>query len=143
MLDAEATLLPTLEIMAAMLPKITVNGDRTAAAATENYSLATDFADYLVRKGLPFRQAHEAVAKLVRHAEEKHVDLSDLSLADLRTFSPLFAEDALQIDAMASISARDVIGGTAPNRVTAALQAARLRVDTMMAEAEADAAADD
>lgn len=143
LLDAEATLLPTIEIMAVMLPKITVNGDRTAAAATENYSLATDFADYLARKGLPFRQAHEAVGKLVRHAESKQAELSDLTLADLRTFSPLFAEDALQIDVMSSLSARDVIGGTAPLRVSAALQAARIRVDTMMAEAEADAAAGD
>ncbi len=143
LLDAESTLLPTIEIMAVMLPKITVNGDRTAAAATENYSLATDFADYLARKGLPFRQAHEAVGKLVRHAEEKRVELSELSLADLRTFSPLFAEDALKIDAVSSLSARDVVGGTAPERVKAALQAARIRVDTMMAEAEADAAGDD
>jgi argininosuccinate lyase len=140
LLDAEATLLPTLEIIAAMLPRITLNAERTAAAATENYSLATDFADHLVRKGLPFRQAHEAVGKLVRYAEGKRVELSALSLAELRKFSPLFAEDALSIDAIASVSARDVPGGTAPSRVRAALQSARVRVDTMMAEAEADAA---
>ncbi len=138
LLDAEATLLPTLEVMAAMLPRITVNGERTAQAAAQNYSLATDFADYLVRKGLPFRQAHEAVGKLVRHAEEKRAELSELSLAELRRFSPLFAEDALEIDVMASLSSRDVPGGTAPARVREALQAARERVDTMLADAEAD-----
>ncbi len=144
LLDAEATLLPTLEVIAAMLPHITVNAERMAVAATESYSLATDFADHLVRKGLPFRQAHEAVGKLVRHAEEKGVELTDLALADLRKFSPLFAEDAREIDAMSSISARDVVGGTAPKRVKAALQEARARVDTMLAEAAADkTAADD
>jgi argininosuccinate lyase len=138
LLDAEATLLPTLEVMAAMLPRITVNAERTAAAATENYSLATDFADYLVRKGLPFRQAHEAVGKLVRHAEEKHAGLGDLSLADLREFSPLFAEDALEIDVMSSLNARDVPGGTAPARVNDVLRALRARIDQLMAAAQAD-----
>jgi argininosuccinate lyase len=140
LLDAEATLLPTLEVFAKMLPRITVHGERTAAAASEDYALATDYADYLVRKGLPFREAHEAVGKLVRHAEEKGVELSRLSLADLRKFSPLFAEDALKIDVMSSLAARDVTGGTAPSRVKEALKAARVRVDTMMAEAEADIA---
>ncbi len=140
LLDAEATLLPTLEVIAKMLPLITVNGERTAAAAVENYSLATDFADYLVRKGLPFRQAHEAVGKLVRHAEEKGAALGELSLAELRKFSPLFAADALKIDAMSSVSARDVPGGTAPVRVKEALRAARVRIDAMIAEAEADMA---
>ena len=142
LLDAEATLLPTLEIMSAMLPRITVNAARTAAAATENYSLATDFADYLVRKGLPFRQAHEAVGKLVRHAEEMHAGLSDLSLADLRKFSPLFAEDALKIDVMSSLSSRDVPGGTAPGRVNDVLKALRVRINQVMAAAQADMAED-
>ncbi len=142
LLDAEATLLPTLEVMAAMLPRVTVNAARTAAAATENYSLATDFADYLVRKGLPFRQAHEAVGKLVRHAEEKHAALSDLSLADLRKFSPLFAEDALKIDVMSSLSSRDVPGGTAPARVNDVLKALRVRINQVMAAAQADIAED-
>jgi argininosuccinate lyase len=135
LLDAEATLLPTLEVMAAMLPRITVNGERTAAAATENYSLATDYADYLARKGMPFREAHEAVGKLVRHAEEKGVELKALSLAELRECSALFGADAQTIDVMTSLGARDVPGGTAPARVKKALLAARKRVDTMMTEA--------
>ncbi len=139
--DAEATLLPTLEIMAAMLPHITLNAERTAAAATENYSLATDFADQLARKGLPFRQAHDAVGKLVRYAEQKGAALEELTLAELRKFSPLFDEHALSIDAASSLAARDVPGGTAPSRVREALQAARARVDTMMAEAKADTGA--
>jgi argininosuccinate lyase len=140
LLDAEATLLPTLEVIAKMLPLITVNAERTAAAAVENYSLATDYADYLVRKGLPFRQAHEAMGKLVRHAEEKGAALGELSLAELRKFSSLFAADARGIDAMSSVSARDVPGGTAPVRVKEALRAARVRIDAMIAEDEADRA---
>lgn len=139
LLDAEATLLPTLEVMAAMLPRVIVNGDRMAAAAAENYSLATDYADYLARKGLPFREAHEIVGNLVRHAEGRGIELGALSLAELRESSPLFGEDALKIDVTSSLASRDVPGGTAPARVTQALQAARKRVDTMIAEASKDA----
>jgi argininosuccinate lyase len=139
LLDAEATLLPTLEVMAAMLPRVIVNGERMAAAATENYSLATDYADYLARKGMPFREAHEVVGKLVRHAEGRGIDLAALSLSELRESSPLFGEDALKIDVASSLASRDVPGGTAPARVTQALQAARKRVDTMIEEASKDA----
>ncbi len=139
LLDAEATLLPTLEVMAAMLPRVIVNSDRMAAAAAENYSLATDYADYLARKGLPFREAHEVVGKLVRHAEGRGIELAALSLAELRESSPLFGEDALNIDVTSSLASRDVPGGTAPARVTNALQVARKRVDTMIEEASKDA----
>jgi argininosuccinate lyase len=139
LLDAEATLLPTLEVMAAMLPRVIVNSDRMAAAATENYSLATDYADYLARKGMPFREAHEVVGKLVRHAEGRGIELAALSLTELRESSPLFAEDALAIDVASSLASRDVPGGTAPARVTQALQAARKRVDRMIEEASKDA----
>ena len=88
--------------------------DRTRAAAVANYSLATDFADYLVRKGMPFREAHEAVGKLVRYAEERGVELRRLSLEELRRFAPQFGDDALEIDLTSSLRSRDVPGGTAP-----------------------------
>jgi argininosuccinate lyase len=129
--QAEDALLATLDVLAAMLPRIEVNRDRALAAATGNYSLATDYADFLTRKGLPFRDAHEAVGKLVRYAEEHEKDLADLSLDELRKFSPLFDEDARAIDVTASLRSRDVPGGTAPTRVKAALQAARERLDVL------------
>ncbi|MDP9237113.1 MAG: argininosuccinate lyase [Chloroflexota bacterium] len=137
--DAEETLVTTLAVLSAMLPHIEVNGERASAAAVANYSLATDLADYLVRKGLPFREAHEVVGKLVRHAEEKSAQLGELSLEEMRTFSPLFDEKARAIDVMASVSSRDVPGGTAPKRVAAALAAARKRLDKLQQPAEDEA----
>jgi argininosuccinate lyase len=87
-------------------------------AAAEGYSTATDLADYLVRKGLPFREAHEAVARAVKAASARGVDLADLPLAQLREFSPLIEADvqpALTLDG--SVAARDHPGGTAPQQV--------------------------
>ncbi|TAK70959.1 MAG: argininosuccinate lyase [Dehalococcoidia bacterium] len=133
--DAEDALLATLEVFAAMLPRIEVDAKRARAAASAQYSLATDYADYLVRKGLPFREAHEAVGKLVKHAEAKGVELRRLSLDELRRFSPLFAEDARGIDVMSSLRSRDVPGGTAPRQVAAALRRARTRVREMRGDA--------
>ena len=129
--ETEDTLLSTLEVLAAMLPRIEFDVKRARKAAVANYSLATDLADYLVRKGLPFREAHEAVGKLVRFAEEKGAELGRLSLDELRRFSPLFDRDALGIDVMASLRSRDVPGGTAPRQVAAALRRARKRVDEL------------
>ncbi len=129
--ETEDTLLSTLEVLAAMLPKIEVDAKRARKAAVANYSLATDLADYLVRKGLPFREAHEAVGKLVRYAEGKNAELGRLSLEELRRFSPLFQSDALGIDVMTSLRSRDVPGGTAPRQVGAALRRARKRVDQL------------
>jgi argininosuccinate lyase len=129
--DTEDTLLSTLEVLAAMVPKIEVDAKRARKAAVANYSLATDLADYLVRKGLPFREAHEAVGKLVRYAEGKDMELGRLSLEELRRFSPLFQADALRIDVMTSLRSRDIPGGTAPRQVAAALRRARKRVDQL------------
>ncbi len=100
--------------------------DRMRAAAGEGFATATDFADYLVRKGAPFRDAHEAVARAVRHAEAAGCDLSELPLDQLRQFSPLVAQDlyaALTLEG--SVASRDHPGGTAPARVRAAAAAAR------------------
>ena len=127
--DIEDALLPTLHVLAAMLPHIEVDAARAREAATANFSLATDYADYLVRKGLPFREAHEIIGKLVRHCEGQRTDLGGLSLDELRRFSPLFDEDACKIDVMSSLRSRDVPGGTAPRQVAAALRRARKRVD--------------
>lgn len=125
---AEDTLLATLRVFAAMLPHLEVDARRARRAATEGYLLATDLADYLTRKGLPFRDAHRAVGELVRFCEERRRPLERLSLDDLRRFSPLFDEDAPRIDVRRSVASRDVPGGTAPRRVAAALRRARTRL---------------
>jgi argininosuccinate lyase len=134
----ESTLLMTLGVLATMLPRIQVDGQRSRKAAVENYSLATDFADYLVRKGLPFREAHEAVGKLVRYAEEKSAPLNKLTIEELRRFSPLFAEDARRIDVMTSLRSRDVPGGTAPRRVAQQLRRWRRLIGEVKPEPEGE-----
>ncbi|MGA2285926.1 MAG: argininosuccinate lyase [Dehalococcoidia bacterium] len=127
-LETYESLLPTLVIFAEMLPAIRFNAERTRAAAAAGYTLATDLADYLVRKGTPFREAHRAVGKLVRHASDRGKELSELTLKEYQRFSPLFDEDILKLDIDASLRARDVPGGTAPNRVAEALAEARRRL---------------
>ena len=131
--DAEDVLLPTLDVFAEMLPRIQLDEPRMRVAAVANYSLATDLADYLVRRGLPFREAHEAVGKLVRHAETRGKDLHQLPLDDYRRFSPLFEKDALAIDVATSVRSRDVPGGTAPRRVHAELRRNRKRLHASFA----------
>jgi argininosuccinate lyase len=100
-----------------------------AAALRQGYATATDLADYLVKKGLPFRDAHEAVARATKACEVKGCDLPDLPLADLQAFSPLIADDVYQVLTVAgSLAARDHIGGTAPRQVRAAIARARGRL---------------
>jgi argininosuccinate lyase len=140
--ESEDILIASLEVLAAMLPRIEVDAARAQSAAIANYSLATDLADYLARKGLPFREAHEAVGKLVRHAESRGAALGDLTLEELRRFSPLFDEDALGIDVMSSLRSRDVPGGTAPKQVAAALRKARKHVDTILKDVHVPAKPD-
>ena len=124
------SLLLTLFVMAEMLPSIRVNEEVMRAAATAGYTLATDLADYLVRKGVPFREAHQAVGKLVRYASGRGKGLSELTLKEYQRHSPLFEEDVLGLDVEASLRARDVPGGTAPQRVAEALKEARRRLAT-------------
>ncbi len=123
--DAVDTLLPSLAVTTGMLRSATVNAERLREAAAAGFSLATDVADYLVARGVPFREAHAIVGKVVQRCLATGHTLSDLPLDDYRAISPLFDEDVRQIDAWASVSARDVIGGTAPHQVDAALAAAR------------------
>jgi len=104
--------------------------ERMRAAASEGFATATDLADYLVRKGVPFRDAHEAVAQAVRHAEQKGCDLAELPLAELQRFAPLVGEDVFRaLTLEGSVASRDHPGGTAPARVLAAAQAARAALD--------------
>jgi argininosuccinate lyase len=95
-------------------------------AALEGYATATDLADYLVKKGLPFREAHEAVARAVRFASDQVVDLAALPLTELQKFSSLIGTDVFQVLTLeGSLQARNHIGGSAPEQVRAAVAAAR------------------
>ena len=124
--DTVDTLTATLRIYADMIGGISVNKEAMRRAALEGYATATDLADYLVKKGLPFRDAHEAVARAVRYASEKGRDLAELGIEELKRFSPSIEADALQkLSLEGSIAARDHIGGTAPSQVRAAIVRAR------------------
>jgi argininosuccinate lyase len=127
--DTADTLIDTLRIFADMVPGIRVKADAMAAALRQGYATATDLADYLVKKGLPFRDAHEAVARAVRACEAKACDLPDLTLAELREFSPLIGDDVFGVLTVAgSLAARNHPGGTAPSQVRAAIERARKRL---------------
>jgi argininosuccinate lyase len=127
--DTVDTLHDTLRIFADMIPGIEVRAERMRQAAFEGFSTATDLADYLVRRGLPFRDAHEVVARAVRDAAGKNRDLSELSLDELRAFSPEIGDDVFEsLTLEGSVAARKHIGGTAPDQVRAAIQRARLRL---------------
>jgi argininosuccinate lyase len=109
-----------------MMRGITVNKDNMRQAASEGFATATDLADYLVKKGMPFRDAHEVVALAVRHAVDHQVDLSDLSLADLQKFAPSISEDVFAVLTLeGSLQSRNHVGGTAPAQVKAAIARAR------------------
>lgn len=109
-----------------MLPAIECKHEAMYAAAKQGYSTATDLADYLVKKGLPFRDAHEVVGKSVASAIAKKKDLSELSLAELQAFSKLITEDVFAVLTLeGSVNSRNHIGGTAPQQVLAAVKAAR------------------
>ena len=124
--DTVETLTQTLHIYADMVGGIHVRPEAMRNAALQGYATATDLADYLVKKGLPFRDAHEAVALAVRFAEQKGCDLGDIGLADLQQFSSLIGEDVYQILSLeGSLASRNHIGGTAPRQVEAAIARAR------------------
>ncbi len=123
--DTVDTLLASLDICASMIATLKVNKERAAEAAGRGYILATDLADYLVKKGEAFRHAHEIVGKLVSYAVKKGKSLPELSFAEYSNFSPLFGEDVYSITVESSLAARDVLGGTAPRRVAQALAAAK------------------
>ena len=118
--DSADTLRDTLTIFVDMVGGIQVKAENMRAAALQGFSTATDLADYLVKKGLPFRDAHETVALAVRECEQKGIDLADLSLAELKAFNSAIEDDIFQVLTLeGSVSARNHIGGTAPERVKA------------------------
>lgn len=118
--DTVDTLIDTLRIYADMMRGVTVHQDSMRQAAKQGFATATDLADYLVKKGVPFRDSHGIVARAVRHAEQQNCDLADLSLADLQQFSDKIAADIFEVLTLeGSVASRDHVGGTAPAQVRA------------------------
>ena len=127
--DTVDTVSDTLRIFADMVSAITVNPEMMRQAAFQGYATATDLADYLVKKGLPFRDAHEVVARAVRFCVEKGCDLSEMTLDQMKEFSNLIEADVLEILTLeGSVKARDHIGGTAPAQVKNAIDNMRKRL---------------
>ncbi len=126
--DTVDTLLATLEVFVGMIKTLKIHGENTRKAVEQGYILATDLADYLVKKGETFRTAHEVVGKLVKYASKKGKSLTELSIKEYKRFSSLFGEDVFQITFESSLAARDVNGGTSPKRVKQALARARKMV---------------
>ena len=124
-IGASNVVLPSLRIFAAMVPALRFNLQRMREAAGQGFSLATDIADYLVKKGMPFREAHEVVGGLVREAERRKCELNQLALDVYTAARDLFEPDVLEITVDSALAARDIPGGTAPRQVR--LAAAQLR----------------
>jgi len=127
--DTVDTLKDTLRIFAEMVGGITVKPEAMEQAALRGYATATDLADYLVKKGLPFRDAHETVAHAVKAAISHAVDLSELPLAVLQQFNPAIEKDVYDcLSLRGSLNARNILGGTAPAQVRAQIARHRARL---------------
>ncbi len=127
--DTADTLRDVLALLAELLKGIEPDRERMRAALKQGYATATDLADYLVRKGVAFRDAHEIVAQAVRTAEKSGKDLAELGMGELRAFSPLIGEDVRAVlTPEGSVASRKHIGGTAPEAVRAAIARARKRL---------------
>jgi len=127
--DSVDTLKGSLRVFADMMPALRVNRTRMTAAARQGFSTATDLADYLVRKGIAFRDAHEIVGRAVLYGVNNAKDLSDMTLQELQTFSAVIEEDIFQVLSLeGSIAARNHPGGTAPQQVRSAIAVVRERL---------------
>jgi argininosuccinate lyase len=127
--DTVDTVRDCLRAYADMMPHVTVRREAMKKAAFTGYTTATDLADYLVARGVPFRDAHAIVGQSVRHAIDVGRDLSELSLADLQRFSDKIGEDVFAVLSLeGSVAARKHLGGTAPAQVRAAVARARERL---------------
>ncbi|MCB1742504.1 MAG: argininosuccinate lyase, partial [Gammaproteobacteria bacterium] len=127
--DCLDTVEQCIAVYAAMIPSIEVRRERTRASALQGFTTATDLADYLVRKGVPFRDAHEVVGRAVKHALEHDCDLAELPLEVLKGFSVHIDADVFEVLTLeGSLQARAHFGGTAPARVREAVVRARERL---------------
>jgi len=124
--DAVDTLKAALKVLSPLIEETTVNEERMREAASEDYSLATELADYLVEKGVPFRRAHKITGEIVRYAEERGKGLEELSLEEFRRFSPLIEEGVYRyLDLEHAVRRRSLPGGTSPERVREAIEKAK------------------
>src|SRR6266576_3892986 len=121
--DSIDTVRAALEVFSAVLPKIEINRDRMEAAAGDPNLLATDLAEYLVKKGTPFREAHEIVGKIVAHSIANGIPLNEVSLSKLKRFSPLFDSDVAKVfDVSKALASRRAIGAPSPKNVAAQIK---------------------
>jgi len=128
--DAFDTTRSCLNVAALVLRNVKLNSERMQSAAEEGMMNATELADYLVRKGIPFREAHDVVGRAVLSALEQQKELANLTLAELRSFSSVIEEDVFtSLTLEQTLASKSVSGGTAPKRVAEALNEARLRCE--------------
>ena len=127
--DSVDTLLSTLDVFAGMVRTATIKGEKIRRAAEEDHILATDLADYLVKKGVPFREAHSIVGGLVQHAIESEKSFKELGIDEYKSFSQYFDNDVYSITVDSSVKARNAVGGTAPEQVKRQLARARKIVE--------------
>ena len=130
--DAFDQVAAILRVLPPMLRTLRFRAERMAAAASQSFSVATDVADQLVRRGMPFREAHELVGRVVAYCEAKGKDFVDLTLTEWASFHPLLAEMRLPMTVWDSVGAREVAGGTGPRQVRQALERAAARLDEAM-----------
>jgi argininosuccinate lyase len=131
--DTVDTVLDSLRAFADMIPAIRPRAETMREAARRGFSTATDLADYLVGRGLPFRDAHEAVGKAVAHGVETGKDLSEMDLATLQGFCTEIQDDVFDVLTLeGSVAARNHLGGTAPAQVKAAVGRALARLDSRL-----------
>ncbi len=130
LIDSVDTILAVLDVFPPMVESITVHGDRTAAAAIEDFTLATDAADLLAKNGVPFREAHEVVGTLVAKCIAGGKTFATLTDQEWAEAHPVFADQRPPLDGAGSVALRDVPGGTAPGRV----DAARDELESLVAE---------
>jgi argininosuccinate lyase len=127
--DTIDTVIGSLRAYADMVPALVCKRDNMYNAAKQGFSTATDLADYLVRKGLPFRDAHEVVGKAVAHGVKNCKDLSEMDIGELKGFSDMIDDDVFEVLSLeGSVAARNHIGGTAPEQVRKAVVVARQRL---------------
>ena len=127
--DTATTLLSCLTAFADMIPAMVPQRENLRDAALRGFATATDLADYLVKKGLPFRDAHDVVGRLVALGINRGLDLSELDISDLQAASELIDEDVFDVLTLeGSLAARNHFGGTAPGQVSAAIERARQRI---------------
>jgi argininosuccinate lyase len=125
MFDSVDTMLATLDVFPPMLRTTTFKPETMATAAIGDFALATDAADLLAKRGVPFREAHEVIGALVRKCDAEGKEFSDLTVEEWAMVHPVFGEERPPLTGLASTKARDVPGGTAPDRVKMAIDVAR------------------